>query len=37
MAYLQRLTGQIEHALESLSVLPDDASALTGGRQPVAG
>lgn len=37
-AYLRRLTGQIEEALQSLTaVLPDDASALTDGPAPVAG
>lgn len=37
-AQLRRLTGQIERALQSLTaVLPDDASALTEGREPVAG
>jgi chromosome segregation ATPase len=34
-AYLRRLTGQIEQALQSLTaVLPDDASALTPVREP---
>lgn len=37
-AYLRKLTGQIERALQSLTaVLPDDASALTEDREPVAG